>query len=147
MWWNIYLISVLSILVMRSTEKNRYRYSIDTSINTQISFKKSPSRTSHPQVGHVFQFSDFEFFRFLRHLLYFPVISIKFFCFAFLVTIQWQYQVSIVLILFRTTNRYKYYNITIQNITWYFLIFLQIFLEILKNLIKIFKISISFTVF
>ncbi len=54
----------LTQIVMGSIEENRYQYSI----NTQIPFQKSPSRTSHPQIIHIFQLSDFEFFRFLQHL-------------------------------------------------------------------------------
>ncbi len=53
------------VLVMGSIEENRYRYGIDT----QISFRKASSQTSHPQVSrHVFHLLDFEFFRFLRPL-------------------------------------------------------------------------------
>ncbi len=77
---------------MGSSEENRYLYSIDTNIDTQISFRKFPSRTLHPQISHVFQLSDLEFFRFLQHLPHFPVISIlDFYLFiyflAFLVTV------------------------------------------------------------
>ncbi len=51
-------------LVMGSIKENRYQYGIDT----QISFWKSPSRTSQPQISQIFRPSDFEFFRFLQHL-------------------------------------------------------------------------------
>ncbi len=71
------LVWMSTILVMGNIEENRYQYSIDT----QISFQKSPSRTSHPQINHVFRLSDFEFFRFIQHLPRFPVIYIlDFFC-------------------------------------------------------------------
>ncbi len=66
-------------VVMGSVEGNRYRYNIDT----QISFRKSSSRTSHPQISHVFQLSDFELSRLLQHLPGFPVISIRSFFFFF----------------------------------------------------------------
>ncbi len=64
---------------MGSIVENRYRYSmdsIDTSIDTQIFFQKSPSRTLHPQISHVFRLSDIKFFTFLKHLPRFLVISI-----------------------------------------------------------------------
>ncbi len=45
------------------------------SIDTQISFRKFPSPTSHLQVSHIFQLSDSNFFRFLRHLPHFYPFS------------------------------------------------------------------------
>ncbi len=70
------LILFKSALVMGSIKENRYQYSID-SIDTQIiSFQKSLSQTSHPQISQLFRLSNVEFFRFRQHLPYFPVISI-----------------------------------------------------------------------
>ncbi len=99
------LISQLSgfLIVMGSIDENWYRYSIDT----QISFRKSPSRTSHWEVRHIFRrISTFGLRIFSKSLGFFNIcpVSASFqvisfqFCFLgghFWSLFQWQYQVSI----------------------------------------------------
>ncbi len=117
---------------MGSITENRYRYSIDT----QISFLKSPSQTSHPQVSHVFWLSDFELFAPFPGYFHF-----RFFFGgggAFLVTIpvtipsinaQIRYwystipkgidTVSIVLILFRTIITNDRFQLDVEPVIWW----------------------------
>ncbi len=64
------------------------------SIDTQISFQKSPSQTSQLQFSHLFRLLYFKFFRFLRHLSRFPVVSILDFFLQFRSLFQRPYQVS-----------------------------------------------------
>ncbi len=61
-------------LVMGSIDKNWYRYSIDT----QISFQKSPSRTSHPEVRHLFRrISTFGLWIFSKSLGFFNICPVS----------------------------------------------------------------------
>ncbi len=74
-----------SELVMGSIKENRCRYSIDTlaKVSILVSILRYPSENPHHELHihklvayfEVFRLSDFEFFRFLRHLLRFCPIS------------------------------------------------------------------------
>ncbi len=73
---------------MGSIEENRYRCSIDTLVKVSIvSILGYPSKNPHHELHihklvkyfEVFRLSDFEFFRFLRHLPHFWVFPLKIF--------------------------------------------------------------------